>query len=403
MKTLLTWAYALPLLVLFLSVGDIAAGHRGMLPTGATTLALVGLLPLAACELLSFPVPPRMPLLPSTVWRNRIPLALFGIMAFLAILLSILPGSVWDEGGKWILLVPYGFAIIATAVVSSTNRSLHHLLPIAISLSLALLLWSIHSDLTVPGTFTDPNERAAGFSGNANYTALISVMLCSAALDYELRRCLLADLFLLLLSGAIVLISLSRSGLLGFGVLVTCYISFRYLRRRLHSREIRDVATSLLAATLIVLATTPLFSRQLGALQEQSRFRRAVAGRQVDDGSAASRWAAAQDALDRISASPVLGHGTGYARRMPELPHNMYLQQWVNNGIVGFTAYVAFLAASFWTFWSRRNLNGFMLVATAAIGGLFSHNILDQRPFLILYGLLLGAPARSYSIPARAR
>jgi O-antigen ligase len=79
---------------------------------------------------------------------------------------------------------------------------------------------------------------------------------------------------------------------------------------------------------------------------------------------------------------------------MPELPHNIYLQQWVNNGLPGLISYLAFLGVRVWTFLSRRYFPGVMLIVVAIVGGFFSHNILDQRPFLILYGLLLGGSGR---------
>ena len=112
-------------------------------------------------------------------------------------------------------------------------------------------------------------------------------------------------------------------------------------------------------------------------------------------GSAASRIAAAQDALNRINQSPIIGHGTGYARRMPELPHNLYLQQWVNNGILGLIGYLSFLGISAVCFLRRRFMPGATLTLVAALGSFFSHNVLDQRPFLILYGLLLGLSSLS--------
>ena len=76
---------------------------------------------------------------------------------------------------------------------------------------------------------------------------------------------------------------------------------------------------------------------------------------------------------------------------MLELPHNLYLQQWVNNGIVGFVGYLVFLISSYLVFLQRNCRNGQVLVAIAAVGSLFSHNVLDQRPFLILLGILIAA------------
>ena len=398
-----TTLYALPILVLFLSVADIALGHHGALPAGATTTALVSFTPIAMVEILRAHSSPGAPLIPATLRRNAAPLLAMGSLAFFALTLSILPGAVWDEGSKWILLIPYGYILTLLAVVSSSNQAIRALLPIATCISLSLLLWSINCDLVTPGTFGDPNERAAGFSGNANYTALITVMLCAVSLDYDGRRLLLVDLCFLLLTFSIVLISLSRSGLLNACALLAGFLALRFLRRPPTAREVRSILLSLCAVALLLAIASPFVSSQVIALQKQSRFERALAGKKVDDGSAASRLAAARDAIIRINLAPILGHGTGYARRMPELPHNIYLQQWVNNGVFGLVGYLAFLGVSLLQFWSRRFMPGVMLMTVTIIGGFFSHNILDQRPFLILYGLALGFSSQRAVSPAKSR
>jgi O-antigen ligase len=106
---------------------------------------------------------------------------------------------------------------------------------------------------------------------------------------------------------------------------------------------------------------------------------------------------ALREGLNLIEASPLVGHGTGFARTMSELPHNIYIQQWVNNGLVGLLLYVGLIITAFFTFIHRRSRNGIALIVVTAVGGIFSHNILDQRPFLILLGLLLGISARDSS------
>ena len=388
MLNTLAAALAFPLLVLYLSVADIALGHRGLLPAAATLCAIAGLLPLALMQC-ARELPPR------SVRRNTLPLSAFALVALVALSLSVLPGAYWEEGGKWIFLLPYAFLTTLLAATAGSNQQLLALRSTAVATAVALLLWSITSDLLAPGTFTPPTERAAGFSGNANYTALVTTMLCASALDYERRRPLLVDLLFITVSLAIVLISLSRSGLLVFVAMLCVYAVVRVRQRPISPSELRSGLFSIAAATLVLAAASPLYAPQVEALQSQSRFRRALAGKQVDDGSAASRMAAAQDALDRIDRSPLLGHGTGYARRMPELPHNLYLQQWVNNGVLGLLGYLAFLGTSAAVFVRRRCFSGSMLIFVAALGSFFSHNVLDQRPFLLLYGLALAQSAGS--------
>jgi O-antigen ligase len=78
---------------------------------------------------------------------------------------------------------------------------------------------------------------------------------------------------------------------------------------------------------------------------------------------------------------------------MPHLPHNLYLQQWVNNGIPGVVSFLALLLFAYRTFRRRNYRNGQAFVIVTTVGAAFSHNILDQRPFLMLLGILLGTSA----------
>ena len=48
--------------------------------------------------------------------------------------------------------------------------------------------------------------------------------------------------------------------------------------------------------------------------------------------------------------------------------------------------WTALLAGGMWLFTSRRYRPGQALILVTAFGGFFSHNILEQRTFLILFG-----------------
>jgi len=159
------------------------------------------------------------------------------------------------------------------------------------------------------------------------------------------------------------------------------------------SREI--IALGLCA--VVVAASLPLISDYLSSVHGgKTRLSRFLNNERVDDGSAGTRLAAAKDSIRLIEESPLVGHGTGFARTMFELPHNLYLQQWVNNGVVGLAAFLALLVGSLLTFTRRRCRQGQAFILVASVGSVFSHNLLDQRPFLILLGILLasslGAP-----------
>ena len=148
-------------------------------------------------------------------------------------------------------------------------------------------------------------------------------------------------------------------------------------------------ASAVLIVAAVMVAMLPLFASLISTNESNNRLTRLLNNKQVDDGSAGTRFAAALDSIRLIEEAPLVGHGTGFSRTMLELPHNLYLMQWVNNGALGVGAYLIFLATAFVTFTVRRCRNGQTLILVTAIASLFSHNLLDQRPFLIIFGVLL--------------
>jgi O-antigen ligase len=176
-----------------------------------------------------------------------------------------------------------------------------------------------------------------------------------------------------------------------FTVLLSTFIYFRFFRSSYSLRQRVLGAAAVLTVGAVLIAMLPVFASLVSANESNNRLARYLSNKQVDDGSAGTRLAAALDSIRLIEESPILGHGTGYSRTMFELPHNLYLMQWVNNGAIGVLAYLLFLSTAFVTFTMRGCRNGQTLILITTIASIFSHNLLDQRPFLILFGLLLTA------------
>ena len=109
-------------------------------------------------------------------------------MAGLALGLSSHPTAFWAESGKWIFLIPYGLLVIVLASIIGYRYLSIPVLTFASIVSLALLLSSIITDYVTPGTFAPLGTRAAGFSGNANFSALVAVFICASALRYNPPR-----------------------------------------------------------------------------------------------------------------------------------------------------------------------------------------------------------------------
>lgn len=418
MKRWLHVAYITLFFLLFLSVADQALGHYNLLPINPTVLCLLALFPYVLHSLhhkrawlALFPsnLPPLLPLV---------------AMAGLALGFSFHPGAFWAEGGKWIFLIPYGLLVILLASVLGYRYLSTSVLTFASVISLSLILSSIIADYVAPGTFAPLGTRAAGFSGNANFTALVAVFICASALRFNKsithtsRICALpaalpttaislsltnrlcarsgtwthitVNLLLFCLTSLIIILTMSRSGAIHLASLYLFFCGYQmYFSMGKPIKTLFHLVMPPLTISVVTVCVLSLYA-DTSVLKENTRLNRLIHNKQVDDGSASSRYQAVVDSLSLIEQAPIFGHGTGFSRTMKELPHNLYLQQWINNGVFGLFFYVLFLVSAFITFTNRRYARGQALCIVAVTGSMFSHNVLDQRPFLILFGCALG-------------
>lgn len=394
--------YTLAFFLIVLTVADQPMGRLGILPLPPTLFALLAMVPfvlIAGIQDLSTRTLNRTC---APLRINRWPLLAFFVLVVASIVCSTFEGAHWNEDGKWIFLITYGFFLSLCALYLPRSFAFYRALQNAGLLALFLICWSIYLDITTPGTFAAITERAAGFSGNANYSALISVMITASILDYSDKRFRWFNPIALTTCSAIIIATMSRSGALCFVTLLTTFIFFRVRSGRAATREITHLIIIALCVTGAGIGIFSFLAATDTAGFKQTRIYRLIYAKRVDDGSTASRLFAAREALRRINESPLLGKGTGYARTLPELPHNLYLQQWVNNGLLGFLGYLFFIGASYATFARRLFRPGQCLMAVVFVGSFFSHNILDQRTFLVLWGALLTLSAY-YARPAIAR
>jgi O-antigen ligase len=74
---------------------------------------------------------------------------------------------------------------------------------------------------------------------------------------------------------------------------------------------------------------------------------------------------------------------------MRQGPHNIYISRWLDNGLIGLVCFLGLLAAVGITFWKRRYTSGLVFIGVLVIEGFFSHNLLEERAFLVLLGTFL--------------
>ncbi len=326
------------------------------------------------------------------------------LLAFAALVaLSLLPGALLPEavtgdGGTQIMVLPYAFVVFTFGLMYGGAIAVRGHWRRILFLAWLLAVTSVLIELFQPRTFasllpainadwaTDP-DRPAGLMGDANTAAFI--MLCLAALILRYDRLRWPEASLLTATLLAVLATQSRGGLLLSALVVAGYLY--------HSRAVTH-GPALTAALLgglavvagVILVVLPLLAhlaafsdwegqRRLAMLTFQDQFVEA------DE----SRLGLVSTYLDTIEDAVWLGHGTGFMRTRPIGSHNMYLRQWVDNGVPGLLAYLTLLGTATLLLWRRRFPGGLMLMLLATVQGLFSHTLLESRSLLLLYGLAL--------------
>ncbi len=383
--------YVAALLSLFCSVGDLALGRAGLMPVQPVWLAIATLFPLAVLGVSRMRMLSGGQIRIDTLIRHHSPSGVpFLCVCLFAVLLGYLPGAFWAEAGKWIFLVPYGFLVFLFACVLTFVPGVEFRCRRLLQLPLLILVGSVLYELYAPGSFSTEANRAAGFAGNSNFSALATCMLCAAAMGYGRFGSLARDGALLIAAGLAVFATQSRSGVLEYLLLLLFFIGASATQQRLSPKNVlRILIGAAVAISVLAFSISWVMEQSAMFSQHATRLHKFMSESRVDDGSAGTRLSAAKESLRLIGESPLIGHGTGYSRRMETLPHNIYLQQWVNNGALGVVCYLAMLIGAFAIFLRDRFAPGMAFILVSTLGGFFSHNVLDQKTFLITLGILL--------------
>lgn len=220
--------------------------------------------------------------------------------------------------------------------------------------------------------------RAGGFYVNANGAAFAIVLGLAATLPRVAERFRLP---LLVAGGLGVVATFSRGAELCLGLLVLYF----FVRREIPRGRFLALVVALLAAT-IALPQSPIRTiDSAGLLTSETEAR--LRFTQSDSG----RASLAQQAWDKFTAAPLTGHGLAAT----ESPHNQFLALAGDHGILGLLALPALaLALGLW------NPAGLPLALGLLAGGIFSHNLLDDRASLLVIALV--AAGRAVRAGARA-
>lgn len=372
------------------SVLGLALGRWGLIPLPPTVLALFLFMGLAGAALVndlmgSYPGREILKLFKHTA----VPLVSYTLLALISLAWSALPRAYWQEDAKYIFIIFYGYGLWVLVLLTALYPSFGSKMRGYLLLPLILLGGSIIYELWYPATFSTVESRAAGFPGNSNYGAFAFNMLLSAVLSYGAGKVKM-DIIWLIAGGICIFATQSRSGLVGYLVIAALYcIGYLKIYRFSIGRMMKMVLAFLVVLAILIVIGTLLVENTGLFTANKTRFAKVLDSGRSDDGSADSRLQAAKVTINRIEQSVVFGYGTGFTRTFKTQPHNMYLQQWVNNGIPGLVIYLCLLAGGFYVFYRIGHWPGMGFISVVAVGGMFSHNVLEQHNFIVTYAVLL--------------
>jgi len=309
-----------------------------------------------------------------------------GAVVVFSFMSAFLPAANLDDGPRWVLYPAYNAAIVVLSMLLPLPDHHRKFFRWYLLIAFVLAATSVFVDVLRPGTFSILPDRAAGFARNPNAGAFLLIALCSSLIVFDRVRGL--DLVVLGVTALGVLATLSRGGALLLAFVVCCYTPC--VVRSAARRGVRVLVTRVAALLLLGAGTyfgiTRLISQRMFASGSRIGM---LSGKQEIVGPRESRIGLVAESWALVQQAPMLGYGSGFTYTMEQGPHNIYLSRWLDNGLAGVVSYVWLIAAACLTFWRRRYTPGLVFIGAVAIQGFFSHNLLEERVFLLLLGVLL--------------
>ena len=389
-----------------MSHADIAYRLRGVMPVGSTKLFLASLTCLTVGTLVRSVLSPSLRARIVGLYKAHVSVIvpLLGIVCF-TFISAFLPTANWREDATYALLPVHDTLTVLLSMLLALERKRLGFLRASLIVAFFLLLGSIAADVMRPGTFSVITFRAGGFPVNPNGAAFVLIVLACTIVRFDRFRWF--DLGVLLLTALGVMATLSRGGVLLFAFLLVGYVAAIVVRSRGGAvrrvgRLVSIAAAGVVAAVAMstIMQRGTIFSLDSDRLKIFQGHEEALTGQDARFQALSTWWPYVQE-------SPLLGHGTGFT--MDDLggtregPHNIYLQQWVNSGIGGLVCYVWLLIAATRLFWVRRYMPGLMFMGLMFIEGVVSHNLFDERVFLLPLGIMLTLSYQAATAPVVAR
>ncbi|MDO6462227.1 O-antigen ligase family protein [Granulosicoccaceae sp. 1_MG-2023] len=295
------------------------------------------------------------------------------------------PTANLQGGAAYVYLSLYNLMFFGLAFLAFSDEAILKHRKLLLFVPFLVMVVSIWVEIKWPLLFTDEEfGRKSGFASQPNAAAFFIVIFMLMLLDF--KRPKITDMIIYGVGAIGVFATFSRGG-----YLLTIIVGVLMATKIILSGKTKPMLT--LAAGVVMLyaffylAVTELHYLEKGGAYQRLElmlsgdFEEIVEGESTED---------RKDLFDKHLAlaleSPVLGHGTGYTYTGLEGggPHNVYLQIWCNQGLLGVLMVIGLLFAMVRHFWRYRDVKGLVFVCLLIVEGFLNHNIYDQRPVILL-------------------
>lgn len=280
---------------------------------------------------------------------------------------------------------------IACAVILSPSTMWRYCIMFYLGTTVAVLMYESVGSYA----FSPYWGRPGGFSFNPNMASRLVLLLAACTVDWKENLLSRWNFITLSLASVGVLATISFHGVSLLAMLLAFYfwqamkeIGVRVVLTRRFFWALALIITAL-AGYQFVAESSPW-----AEYQRHERYRVFFEDPRVALKSEAldARLQLLTEGVDVFLDHPLLGWGSGYFRSMRNGPHNMYLARAIDNGILGAILYVLLLVIFVRVSKRSRNVQGLVLALLLIGMGFFTHNLLDFKPALLLFGLALGWP-----------
>lgn len=234
--------------------------------------------------------------------------------------------------------------------------------------------------------YSQINGRPAGFLTQPNEAIIMVCLMLGIVLT--LSEAFWLNIAVIAVAAVGVGITLSRSGMLVFAIIVMCYLAANL--RRHFGKIVLIIAISIPAvlagfAILMQMASSRNFGTDKNATDRVTAITGIFSG-STDKMESQERMKDLRDGWEAVTDSPVFGHGTGCASSQWQ-PHNQWVAIWLDIGVGGVLLYAATLL-SLTVICLKSGGKGFFALLPLWCFSVFSQNLVETAGYWFCAGVI---------------